>query len=386
MKKILIIGMADSVHLANWIQNMVALPVEVTLVSSSPHRRVHPKIIELMATSNPRGLAITMPNWSRRFGLILWVVDRFLGERIRGRLVKNLVQKLKPDLVHAVEFQHAGYVLIRALEKSEISGRPLIMVSNYGSDIYWFQKFSAHRKKISSILEMANLYTSECSRDIALATKLGFLGKSTLIPNTGGIRDDLLVSRTDSSSASERQLLLLKGYHNKFGQALVAINSLRRVRKHLSRFEITSVSTNYITAVALILLRLTSGLKVSFHLKGALTNSEVLTLMSRARIYIGLSKSDGISTSLLEAMSMGAFPIQTKTACASEWIESGKSGAIVSLDELNQLDSWIKMASSDDALVDVAQAINAATIISRYTNSLMKSRVEQLYLDSLNGS
>ncbi len=53
--------------------------------------------------------------------------------------------------------------------------------------------------------------------------------------------------------------------------------------------------------------------------------------MSRSRANIGFSKSDGISTSLLEAMTMGAFPIETGTACASDWIQDGVSGAIVSL-------------------------------------------------------
>jgi len=55
----------------------------------------------------------------------------------------------------------------------------------------------------------------------------------------------------------------------------------------------------------------------------------MLHYYGRARIYIGLSISDAISTSLLEAMVMGAFPIQSCTACADEWIEDGKSGFIV---------------------------------------------------------
>jgi glycosyltransferase involved in cell wall biosynthesis len=384
MKKLLIIGMADSVHLANWLQNMSGLPFEVTLVSSSPHRRVHPKIVELMSPSNQRVLRLNMPNWSMRFGLLLWMVDRLLGERLRGLLVRNLIRTLKPDLIHVVEFQHAGYILLQALTKPLTWQRPKIMSSNYGSDIYWFRRFSRHKTKISALLKMSGFYTSECQRDIALANELGFKGKSTLLPNTGGISEEALRVQEQAPLASERRLLLLKGYQNKFGQALQGVGSLLRLRKSLRGFEIISVSTNFITAWSLFLLRMFTGLKISFHLKGALSHHDVLSLMARARIYIGLSKSDGISTSLLEAMAMGAFPIQTGTSCASEWINHGASGAIVSLKDEEQLDSWILKAISDENLVNTAQAVNDATIRSRYTKPLMAIKLKTLYLDALN--
>jgi hypothetical protein len=379
MKKILLIGMADSVHLANWLQNMSVLSVDVTLVSSSPHRQVHPKILALINAPSQPGMSLTMPNWSRNFGLALWMLDRFLGEQVRGVLVRSLIQKLKPDLIHVVEFQHAGYILLRALSSSFTGERPKIMSSNYGSDIYWFRKFPKHRRRISELLKITDHYTSECARDVALAKELGFTGASTLMPNTGGVNEELLLEQQVAANAAGRRLILLKGYQNKFGQALEGVSSLFRLRKTLKEFEIVSISTNIITALALSVLRIFSGLRVSFHLKGSLTHAEVLSLMSRARVYVGLSKTDGISTSLLEAMAMGAFPIQTGTSCASEWIENGKSGAIVSLGKRDELDDWIRKALSDDNLVDTAQKTNASTIADRYTRSVMTSKVEELY-------
>jgi hypothetical protein len=51
--------------------------------------------------------------------------------------------------------------------------------------------------------------------------------------------------------------------------------------------------------------------------------------MGRARIYLGVSKTDGISTSLLESIARGAFPIQSVTSCANEWVEHYKSGYLL---------------------------------------------------------
>ena len=52
-----------------------------------------------------------------------------------------------------------------------------------------------------------------------------------------------------------------------------------------------------------------------------------------ARIYIGLSRSDGISTSFLEALTTGTYPIQSDTSCAQEWVAKGVIASIVRLDK-----------------------------------------------------
>jgi hypothetical protein len=49
----------------------------------------------------------------------------------------------------------------------------------------------------------------------------------------------------------------------------------------------------------------------------------LLEKFSKARVYIGCSASDGISTSFLEAIVQGAYPIQTNTSCAGEWVDKG---------------------------------------------------------------
>jgi glycosyltransferase involved in cell wall biosynthesis len=59
------------------------------------------------------------------------------------------------------------------------------------------------------------------------------------------------------------------------------------------------------------------------------THQEMLSMNGKARISITLNISDGVSTSLLEAIVMGAFPIQSYTACANEWVEDGKTGLLV---------------------------------------------------------
>ena len=109
------------------------------------------------------------------------------------------------------------------------------------------------------------------------------------------------------------------------------------------------------------------------------SHDEMLRLFGRARLYIGLSISDAIPTSLLESIVMGAFPIQSCTSCADEWIENGKTGIIVPPEEPEVVAAAIRRAVSDDELVDYAAEQNRILAIKRLDQSVIKPQVVEMY-------
>ncbi len=379
LKTIIIVGMADSIHVARWVQNMRELEVRVILMSSSPHRRVHPILKKLLSNDAGQRLQISMPNWSKNLSLLLALADVVAGDRIRGLLLARLISRVKPDLVHLLEIQHAGYIYNRGLALIGNNPPPLA-VSNYGSDIYWFSRFKKHQKKLERLLSKANIYTCECQRDVKLAIEQGFSGQTyQVIPNTGGIDVSIINSDAALESTSSRRLVLIKGYHGRFGRALVALRAIWKVRDSLAGFKVITFSSNLTTIAAAKFLRIFGRIDITAHGKGALPHSEMLNLFSKARIYLGLSKSDGISTSMLEAMALGAFPIQTDTSCASEWIFSSAGGFIVDYQkEVSVRDSLIE-ALENDLLVDTAQKSNREKILKNYTAKYMETQVKALY-------
>ena len=88
-------------------------------------------------------------------------------------------------------------------------------------------------------------------------------------------------------------------------------------------------------------------------------NDEIIKLMGRARIAIGIGLTDGSPVSLLEAMIMGAFPIQTDTVSTAEWISDGENGFLVPAEEPHTIASAIQRALLDDELVERAAKLNA---------------------------
>ena len=324
-RQVLLVCMTNSVHVARWILMFRNEDIDFYLFPSTQAGFLHNSLLPLTKSKGAGGASVELRKFQRFTLLLLYLIDRFLDNRLRGRLLKKFIAQVNPDFVHVLEIQHAGYLSLRGLERK--TNCPLI-VTNYGSDIYWFQRFKRHRKKISALLAISDFYSAECSRDIELARLHGFTGVVLpVFPNSGGI-DAQEIWRADAIELKKRNLILVKGYHGWAGRALVALSALIAIRKTLAGYRIIFFSTSSVVRL-LVLISPIRDITTCLP-KGAKSHEEMLTLMGQARIYLGLSKTDGISTSAIEALSQGAFPIQTSTSCLSEWVQDGLTGKLIS--------------------------------------------------------
>lgn len=380
--RVLLVGMADSIHLARWIMQFRGQDFQFRLVSSSPHRRLHPDIRAMVDGTHFSGVHIEMSKVSRYLSLPLWVADRFLGDALRAYLVRRTIQEFSPQIVHALELQNAGYTSAKALAKIT-QNKPIFLATNYGSEIIWFQRFPKHRKKLVNLLRTADAFSAECQRDVDLALDLGFTGRVLeTIPVSGGIDPESQMRAAKTVPPSLRTSIVLKGYQNVWGQALVAIEAFKASKEVLKNYTIEIFSCNQKTIRAANKLRLDTGLTVITHKKHSLSHKEILEMMKRSRVYIGLSKSDGISTSMLEAMSQGAVPIQSNTSCGSEWIRNQIDGYLVPYDSPQEVAANLKAILDDEPFAQRAQKANFATIAERYDSKKL-SKVAASYYSTL---
>jgi len=209
---------------------------------------------------------------------------------------------------------------------------------------------------------------------------MGFQGKVLpVLPNAGGIPIEYEMSFRQPGPVSQRKTIVLKGYQNWAGRALVAFQAFRLCQDALQGYTINIYSAGEDVKIAAQLFTLETNIPVKIIQNGS--HEEILKVFGKARIYIGLSISDGISTSLLESMVMGAFPIQSCTACADEWIEDGKSGFIVPPEESHAIADAIRKALTNDSLVDRAAEINAQTVAERLDYSIIQAQVIKIYRD-----
>lgn len=374
-KTVVLVCMVDSIHVARWIAQFDPTKVKFVLFPSGPSRRVHPKILVSIANGRTFDNQVTVHPFGGKFSVPLWMADRFLSNRVRGFLLARLIRREKPDFVHALEFQNAGYLTTRALMGRQV--KATFIATNYGSDIFWFRRFPSHLKKIRKVLSRADMYSAECERDVRLALELGFRGKVLpLFPNAGGFdpRPELLHTRPSS-----RKVIAVKGYQGWAGRGINTLHALEMLREELKDYQIVVFSASRSVQKMCTSMENTYGMRIKAHKNGTLSHEQVAQILDSARLYIGISVTDGISTSLLEAMRAGAFPIQTRSSCASEWITDGLSGHLVSGPDIQSIASAVSPALAQDELVDEASEINIKTISERAAKIKIATLAKEFY-------
>ena len=326
-RRVLIIGMLDSPHFARWLSSLRRLPIDVVLSPSSPNRRIHPGIEQLVNGSSPASYRLS--GIEARLSLVIWAIDIVLGGRLRAKVLQVRVGQLQPNAIHAVELQHAGYTLLRALEVGAVRGDVTVALTNYGSDLFWFERFPRHRAKLTRLLRRSDFYSAECARDVELARRLGFRGRALeVLPNAGGLDVPSAGLGLPLTPAAERRVILIKGYTNFVGRAQDILSAIGRRSAELNGWNIVVYSATLRSRALCRWLSIRHpSLSIRAIPKKRLTHDEMLELFRQAAVYIGFSQSDGISTSFLEALACGAYPLQTNSACIGEW---GGKGAVFS--------------------------------------------------------
>jgi len=370
-KRILLIGMLDSIHVGRWISQFEDTDISFVLLPAKKFRNIHP-LIKQQISRNSKLKVRLYSTWIPHFlfgyfDFALKVLPGKIKLNVRAHGLRTIIKNLEFDYIHALEIQGAGYLLSEALGGQDKPTASTI-ITNWGSDIYYFKDFPEHRAKIIAVLKLADFYSAECRRDYKLARDLGFTGKELpCIPNAGGFE----ISEKIGLKASERTQIIVKCYGGQFGRGQLIIQALHNILVEFPQFRVLlfSVTEDLLGALSELEKRFSDQVQY-FSQSKPIPHPELLLEFANSRVYVGASISDGISTSFLEALVSGAYPIQTNTSCADEWV---LKGAVASLPNLESIDieSAIKLALSNNILVDAAQQDNF-TVAKEY---LQKQKV-----------
>jgi glycosyltransferase involved in cell wall biosynthesis len=391
--RILFVGFSNSIHTARWINQVSDQGWDLHLFPSLDYGNSHPELKNItvhhtfFAGSRYVGESVELRGinvYSEKIA--------FLGNLIAEELLPNhrlmklisLIKRLRPDIVHSMEFQSAGYLTCEA-KNSYDECFPKWIATNWGSDIYLFRHRNEHRERIKSVLASCDYYWCECHRDVQLAREMGLEGQALpVLPNGGGFNLKQIQGRRQSGSTSKRRMILIKGYHGWAGRALVGLKALELCAKDLEGYKLAIYSASKVVKKAARILEKKIGIPIE--IIPQTSHDDILRFFGHSRIYIGLSISDAISTSLLEAIVMGTFPIQSSTACADEWIRDGQSGFIVPPEDPEAVAIAVRKSLKDDILVDRAAEINNRVALLHLDVSILKPKVISIYNSILNGS
>jgi glycosyltransferase involved in cell wall biosynthesis len=387
--RILFVTLGDSVHAARWIRQLKDQKWDIHVFPHSALASVHPELQDVTVHNLLSEPARNVPQRLRQTGL-KWPFGRgrsrvthtlqhlqFLKPPLR---LARAIRKLKPDFIHVLEMQRAGYLALDSFEKFGGAQRvPPVIYSSWGSDIFHFGRRPDHEERIKKFLGKCDYLITDCRRDVGLARKFGFTGEVLgLFPVGGGFDIDRLSQLRSKTHPSSRTILAVKGYDGGDwgGRAAVALEALRLCSDQVRGYKIVVYSGS--SSLKQHAEEISASTGLTFNFLPRTGHNQILSLFGHSRLAIGLGVTDGTPNSMLEAMIMGAFPIQSNTVSTSEWIKTERNGLLVPAEDAKAVAAAIRHALSNDELVDRAAELNAR-ITRRVDQSVIQPKVIRMY-------
>lgn len=386
--KILFVAMADSITSARWISQIVDQGWDIRLFPVKDWE-IHKELRNVSVYNYFRyqhydldKSVKVLGSWpfSRGLNFAKSLLYRFLPSGLeKVEQLTKTIRKFKPDILHSLEMQRAGYLTYQSREKMPDDRFPKWIYSCWGNDIYYYGKKPEHKPKIKNVLKTCDFYTSDCKRDISLARDFGFQGKVMgVFPGGGGYNINSMIKFCQSGQTSNRNIIALKVSHiGLYGRPLLALHALYLCAKHIRDYEIVIFSSppNFKTIAEYFSTII--GIPVTILPQSS--HNQVLKLLGSARIAIGFNTSDGTPNAMLEAMIMRAFPIQSDTISTAEWINHAENGLLVTPEDPEELADAIQRAIYDDRLVNRAAEINKKLTVERLDKSKIQPKVVEMY-------
>lgn len=301
-------------------------------------------------------------------------IRHFLGPLTIRRASQRLlgfIERVKPDLVHAMRIPYEGMLAADAY-----TGVPLI-VSVWGND------FTLHAPSNSMMghytrwtMKVADGLHADCQRDIRLGKKWGFdpLRPTLVAPGNGGIKTDVFYP--PAKPVEEPVIINPRGFRN-------------YVRNDVFFQAIPLVLAKYPNAkfICASMADVPQALKWigQFNISHAvellppLPYPQMADVFRRAQILVSPSTHDGTPNSLLEGMACGCFPVAGDLDSIREWITHGKNGLLTNAINPQSLANAILEALENKNLRRQAAGLNSEIIQTRAEYTRTMKRIEDFY-------
>jgi glycosyltransferase involved in cell wall biosynthesis len=285
--------------------------------------------------------------------------------------LREIIGKVKPDLVHAMRIPYEGM-----LAAEVYTGVPLI-VSIWGNDFTLHGPSTPLMKHYTHwTMQVADGLHADCRRDVRLAKEWGFgVDRPNLVaPGNGGVRTE--VFHPAEKPVEDPVILNPRGVrqyvrNDRFFKAIPLV-----LRKHPNaKFLCASMQGE----PQIIQWIKELGISDSVELLASMPNMEMATLYRRAQILVSPSIHDGTPNTLLEGVACGCFPAAGDLESIREWITPNENGLLFDSNNSQSIADAIIEAIENKSLRAKAAGLNQKIIGSRAEYQMNMQMADKFY-------
>lgn len=353
--RLAILAFASSIHTVRWANALCARGVEVHVISS--HVRSEQMHSEVMYHK----LSVRHP----------------FGYFANAFALKRLLNKLKPDLLHA-HFVSSYATLAR------LSGFHPTVVSVWGTDIYEFPDTSIlHRSLVRQNLRFADAVCST-SEVMAQRTKniAEFLEAIHITPF--GIDTELFYPKPKEAKA---KLIVgtVKALEPKYGIDTL-IHAFAQALKSLpSSFDLPSLVIAGKGSQEADLKALVHSLNLDTQVEflGQIEHARVPEVLNSFDIYAALSRDESFGVAVLEASSCALPVLVTQVGGLAEVVDNGITGICVALNDVEAVSEALVTLLQDEALRKRLGENGRKHVLAKYSWQTSVDAMQDVYYSVL---
>jgi len=370
----------------NWLRHWIRRGDEVHLVSSFPCEML-PGLASLQVvpvafsstkttgtpTSQKKGLV-----WGAGSLRLRLFVRQWLGPLTipaAGRALHAVVDRIQPDLVHAMRIPYEG------MTAAATNLKVPLLISVWGNDFTlharsapWMAYWTRRAMRASHALH------TDCQRDQRIAQKWGFKpGYPTLvIPGNGGINP--VIFHQPSEAVIQPVVINPRGFRS-YVRNDVFFRSIPLVLENIqnARFICSAMAGDPAAEDWVTRLNITHAVQ----LLPSRPHDQMGDIFRSAAVLVSPSTHDGTPNSVLEGMACGCFPIVGRIESLQEWITPGQNGLLVDPSDARSLAQAIITGLTDPDLRARAAKDNAAIISSRADYTSCMNQATAFYKDMI---
>ena len=285
--------------------------------------------------------------------------------------LRTLIERVKPDLVHAMRIPYEGMMAADAY-----NGTPLI-VSTWGND---FTLHASSTRLMSHYtrwtMQVADALHIDCRRDARLAKEWGFEpGKPALVaPGNGGIRTEVFYP--PAHPVQEPVIFNPRGFrpyvrNDVYFKAIPLVLEKQPDAKFIFALMAgESQAERWVSDV---------GISHAVELLPPLPHTQMAETFRGAQVVASPSIHDGTPNSLLEGIACGCFPIAGDLESIREWITPNENGLLFDPGDPRSIAAAILSAIQNKSLRHVAAGLNQKIIATRAEYTQNMQRAERFY-------